>query len=38
MLTNVSDETLSVLIILQGEGPVGEKQVGGECSLLLGYI
>lgn len=37
-MANDSDKTLTVLIILQERGPVGEKQVGGECSLLQGYL
>lgn len=37
-LTNGSDRTLTVLIILQRQSPVGEKQAGGERSLPQDYL
>lgn len=37
-LTNGSDRTLTVLIILQRQSPVGEQQAGGERSLPQDYL
>lgn len=38
VVTNDFDEAFTVLVILQGKGPEGWKQVGGECSLLQVYL